>query len=142
MDVDYRNALGLVVWTFIELEWNAVNVGNRIEPGFISKTDKMMAGVIADNIIRIVGVLNASPDQERLAKEVVNFKLLVSVRNDLLHAGPAADVNQGGASSLYRKHVLLSMEFIKKAADDFFDCSTALNADLHGFLNNKGSAES
>lgn len=131
---DYRNALGLAAWVFVELEWNAVNVADRIEKGFIYKVEKMTAGVIAKELTRIVETLPDSPDKVRLRMEAKNFKDLVAIRNDLMHAGPAADPNNGGASTLYRKHAFLNIEFLKKAADDFFDCSAALNAELYGFL--------
>jgi hypothetical protein len=133
-DVEYRNALGQATWAFIELEWNAVNIADLIEPGFVRRAQKMTSGVIAYNLVRLVATLDESSDKKRLLKEARIFKRLVATRNDMMHAGPADDPPHQGHSMLSRTHTFPTSGSLEKAADDFFDCGVALNSHLHGFL--------
>lgn len=130
---DYASALGLAVYCFASLEWNAVWCCERIEPGSIDALEERTAGRVADTLVHLVERLGPSENHVKLHAAADDFRNLVATRNNLVHAKPgtASDGSQG----LFRHGDQWTLNELDRTADAFAECSIRLNEALHGVLN-------
>jgi hypothetical protein len=129
---DYAAAVGLAVYCFASLEWNAVWCCERIERGSIEGLEDRTAGRVADTLVHLVKRLDTSHDQLELHRAATNFRDLVATRNNLVHAKPAS--NSDGSQVLFRHGDPWTVDELEKTAVAFTRCSLKLNEALHGFL--------
>jgi hypothetical protein len=132
VEAAYTSAIGLAVYAFARLEWDAVWCCERISPNSINKLADRTAGGVANKLIELAGTLAASPQRIKLVQASAEFKELVETRNKLVHAKPGTDSD--GGQRLFRDGQPWTVEMIDVAADAFTACSGRLNALLHGFL--------
>ena len=129
---EYTSALGLAVYAFASLEWNAVWCCERIAPGSINELSDRTAGRVADTLRHLVKSLPSSEGRGELERAALDFQALTRTRNNLLHAKPGTA--QDGRQRLFRDGDQWTLEEIEAVADAFTECSIRLNACLHGFL--------
>lgn len=132
VDPAYTSALGLAVYCFASLEWNAVWCCERIEPGSVDALEERTAGRVADTLIRLVERVGTHENQVHLHNAAIDFRNLVATRNNLVHAKPgtASDGSQG----LFRHGDQWMLEELERTADSFAECSVRLNVSLNGIL--------
>lgn len=129
---DYASALGLAVYCFARLEWNAVWCCERIEPGSVESLADRTAGRVADTLLHLVERLGGSAEQAALKSAAADFHFLVGTRNNLVHAKPGTAA--GGEQALFRHGDQWTLSELEGVADAFTACSTRLNHALHGVL--------
>ena len=129
---DYTSAIGLAVYCFASLEWNAVWCCERIEPGSIDGLEDRTAGRVADTLVHLVKRLGASDDQLELQSAATDFRNLVATRNNLVHAKPATA--HDGSEGLFRHGDQWTIDELEETADAFTRCSSRLNRALNGAL--------
>lgn len=129
---EYISALGLATYAFARLEWNVVWCCERLSEGIIHEFPDKTAGHIAQRFVDLVEKMPSGALAQNCAKEAQEFRSLVKVRNDLVHAKPAT--GQDGEQMLNRDGEWWTVQKIEAAADAFADCSLRLNALLHGPL--------
>lgn len=130
VDRDYTSALGLAVYCFASLEWNAVQCCDRIERGSIDKLEERTAGRVADTLLHLVNGLDASPTQRELQLAATDFRFLVGTRNNLVHAKPG--MARDGSQGLYRHGDHWTIAEMESVADTFAACSKRLSQGLNG----------
>jgi hypothetical protein len=131
--IEYASALGLAVYCFASLEWNAVWCCDRIQAGSVENLSDRTAGRVADTLVHLVGTLEHSEEQVGLSSAAADFRSLVGTRNNLVHAKPATAAD--GEQALYRHGDQWTLTELEAVADAFAACSLKLNQALHGFLN-------
>lgn len=131
-DPDYERALGRALFGFALLEWDAVWCAERIKPGFVNEVARLTAGQIAERLFHLSLKLPPSGHRSTCCDAATEFRVLVDVRNDLMHASPCTAPD--GEQRLIRYGVIWSIPDIEKAVTDFAACSGRLNALLHGPL--------
>ena len=124
VDPAYASALGLAVYAFAALEWNAVRCCERIEPGSIDTLSDRTAGRVADTLRHLAGQLPPSPARDRLNSAAADFQALVRSRNNLLHARPGTNTN--GEHCLFREGDQWTPDELAAVADAFTSCSMRL----------------
>lgn len=129
---EYASALGLAVYCFASLEWNAVWCCERIRAGSIENLSDRTAGRVADTLVHLVETLDLSAEQVALSSAATDFRALVGTRNNLVHAKPATAAN--GEQALFRHGDQWTLDELEAVADAFTACSLKLNDALHGFL--------
>jgi hypothetical protein len=129
---EYASALGLAVYCFASLEWNAVWCCERIRAGSVENLSDRTAGRVADTLIHLVGTLGRSEEQVELSRAATDFRALVGTRNNLVHAKPATAAN--GEQALFRHGDQWTLYELEAVADAFTACSLRLNDALHGLL--------
>jgi hypothetical protein len=94
---NYASALGLAVYSFASLEWDAVRCCERLEAGSIDRLEDRTAGRVADTLLHLVNELEPSTHRDEMRGAATDFLLMVSTRNNLVHAKPslAADGSHG-----------------------------------------------
>ena len=129
---DYASALGLAIYCFASLEWNAIWCCERLEPGSIENLEERTAGRVADTLLHLVKRIADSDDKPALEKAAADFRFLVGTRNNLVHAKPgtAVDLTQG----LFRHGDHWTVAEMEGVADAFAECSIRMNMALHGIL--------
>lgn len=133
IDSEYSQALGEAVFTFSILEWNAVWVCERIQPGALSELNPKTAGAISKRLIALSQSLDDSEGKARLLDGASRFADLVVDRNNLLHGRPGTD-QADGMARLFRAGQPWTVQQISEVADKFSECSIILNDCFHGFL--------
>lgn len=134
---DYTSALGLAVYCFARLEWNAVWCCERIEPGSIESLEERTAGRVADTLVHLVKRLGNSEEQAKLQTAAAEFRFLVGSRNNLVHAKPGTALD--GAQGLFRHGDHWTVAELEGVADAFSATSMRLNQALHGLLHDDRS---
>jgi hypothetical protein len=129
---DYTAAIGVAVYCFASLEWNAVWCCERIEPGSIDNLEERTAGRVADTLTHLVKRLADSPEKTALENTAADFRFLVGTRNNLVHAKPGSDPN--GAQGLLRHGDYWTIAELEAVADAFAECGIRLNEAFHGHL--------
>ena len=129
---DYTSALGLAVYCFASLEWNAIQCCERIEPGSIDALEDRTAGRVADTLVHLVKRLGTSKEQLELQSAAADFRFLVGTRNNLVHAKPGTTAD--GAEALFRHGDQWTLAELEGVADAFAGCSNRLNQSLQGVL--------
>ena len=129
---DYTSALGVAVYCFASLEWNAVWCCERIEPGSIESLEDRTAGRVADTLLHLVKGLKPSQEQLELEGAAADFRFLVGTRNNLVHAKPGTAPD--GAHVLLRHGDQWTLAELMRVADAFAACSLRLDRAWHGLL--------
>jgi hypothetical protein len=132
VDPEYMSALGLAVYCFARLEWNAVRCCERIEPGSIATLEDRTAGRVADTLLHLVKRLGGSEEQIGLQSAAADFRFLVGTRNNLVHAKPG--IAPDGRPGLFRHGDRWTLAELEGVADAFAVCSSRLGRALHGVL--------
>jgi hypothetical protein len=122
---DYTSAIGLAVFSFASLEWNAVWCCERIEPGSVDSLEDRTAGRVADTLLHLVKGLKPSKEQLELEQAAADFRFLVGTRNNLVHAKPGTAAD--GAHVLLRHGDQWTLAELIRVAAAFEACSTRLN---------------
>ena len=131
-DPDYISALGLAVYAFATLEWQAVQCCERIEPGSIEALSDRTAGRVADTLRHLAGGLAGSPGQQALEQAASDFQAFTRTRNNLVHAKPG--VGHDGRERLFRDGDQWTIAEMEGVADAFTECALRLRQSLAGFL--------
>lgn len=85
----YLRELGRATYNFAYLEWGIVWLTETLEPGFLSISQTLTAGQLAQKFTDAVERVPASDgDQPELADLARNFRELVKERNRLIHGNP------------------------------------------------------
>lgn len=121
VDPDYTAALGLAVFAFASLEWNAVQCCERLEFGSIDALIDRTAGRVADTLNRHSRSAPIESGRRELEQAASDFRAYVGTRNNLLHAKPGA--SSDGSPRLFRNGDQWTIEEINAVADAFADCS-------------------
>lgn len=132
VDEPYLRSVGLAIFCFARLEWDAVWCCEKIQTGYLSAVATKTAGQIANDLVALAA---AHPDLRVVASlgpPAAEFKLLVAKRNDLVHANPVTASN--GDQRLFRKGVEWTIAAIDDAADEFVATGSQLNHHLHHVL--------
>jgi hypothetical protein len=132
---DYASALGLAIYCFADLEWNAVWCCERLEPGSIENLEDRTAGRVADTLLHLVKRLRSSSEQTELGYAAADFRFLVGTRNNLVHAKPGK--THDGAQGLFRHGDPWTLVELEGVADAFAACSTRINNSLSGLLSSQ-----
>jgi hypothetical protein len=127
---DYASALGLAVYCFASLEWNAVRCCERIEPGSIDSLEERTAGRVADTLLHLVKRLGPSGGQAALQDAATDFRFLVGTRNNLVHAKPGTAPD--GTQGLFRHGDHWTIAELEAVADAFAACAARLDQALQG----------
>lgn len=130
LNPDYASALGLAVYCFASLEWNAVRCCERIEPGSIDALEDRTAGRVADTLLHLVKRLDGSTQQLELQSAATDFRFLVGTRNNLVHSKPGTGPD--GTGALYRHGDAWTREELESVADAFAASSARLEEALNG----------
>lgn len=133
---DYTSAIGLAVYCFARLEWDAVWCCERIEPGSVTELEDRTAGRVADTLLHLVERLGGSAEEEDLKDAAADFRALVGTRNNLVHAKPGTST--GGEQALFRHGDQWLLSELESVADAFAACSMRLNNALLGTLSQSG----
>jgi hypothetical protein len=129
---DYTSALGLAVYRFASLEWNAVCCCERIQPGSVDSLEDRTAGRVADTLVHLVKRLESSAEQFELQQAAQDFRFLVGTRNNLVHAKPGTGAD--GAPALFRHGDQWTLAELQAVAEAFASCGLQLNRALNGVL--------
>ncbi len=124
VDESYTSALGVAVFAFAGLEWNAIQCCERIEPGSIDALNDRTAGRVADTLRHLVRELPPSEARARLEPAAIEFQALVRSRNNLLHAKPG--LNAAGEQRLFRDGDQWTLEELHGIARAFAACARRL----------------
>lgn len=131
VDDEYTKALGLALFAFARLEWDAVWCIEKMSPGSIGSASERTAGGVAKELAKHVGALNLAVGHPLLST-VAEFESLVRVRNAICHGKPGTDVD--GGQRLFRDGCPWTVERIAEAADAFSACQIKLNDILYSFF--------
>jgi hypothetical protein len=126
LDGAYAEAIGRAVFVFARLEWDAIWICEKLDPGYINNLGTKTAGRIANDLTRLTTML---PTGARFAPHCAEFKRLVDIRNKLLHGKPGTAVN--GDQNLIDRGVPWTIEKINDAADEFSTAQIDLNPLMH-----------
>jgi hypothetical protein len=132
VDKAYVTAIGLATFCFANLEWNAINCGEKLNPGYIGKVAWKTEGTIGKDVANFAALIDDPGKQARYRLAATEFKRLVERRNDLMHAKPAATVRN--ESLLYRDSTFWEPDDIDKLADEFAACAQEFNELYHHVL--------
>ena len=132
IDAPYLHAVGLAMICFARLEWDAVWCGEKIQPGYMQTVRKKTAGDIARDLITQAAT-HADPSVvTSLGAGGAEFKRLVNVRNDIVHANPGTSTS--GEQRLFRSGKEWTIAMIDDAADAFVAAGTVLHHHHHNVL--------
>lgn len=134
---EYASAVGLAVYCFAGLEWNAVWCCERIEPGSMEDLADRTAGRVADTLVHLVQGLEHSAKQSDLESGALEFRALVGARNNLVHAKP--ETVHDGEQALFRHGDQWTLSELEAVADAFATCGNRLDQALHGLLAERSS---
>lgn len=124
VDPDYTSALGLAVYAFAGLEWNAIRCCERLEAGSIDALMDRTAGRVADTFLRLTRSIPASETQRDIQQAASDFRAFVGTRNNLMHAKPGVD--QDGRQRLFRDGDQWTIDEMNAVADAFGECGQRL----------------
>ncbi len=135
VDESYVSAIGRAAFCFMVLEWNAVYCCESLKNGIIHSLTKKTAGGIATEFIKLAeNELPASNNKNALVAAAYEFKELVKLRNQLLHAHPCAQPGNPHNSRISHQASVWEPEDINLAADSFSILNGKLSDFNHGFL--------
>lgn len=132
LDDPYAQALGLALFCFARLEWDAVHCCEKMKPGFINDLGRRTAGMIAAELIQLA---SARPDWSTVEAQCLEFKRLVVVRNEIMHGKPGS-LGAEREQRLFHLGSPWTIEKVNKAADEFTACQIHVNDFLHKVLSN------
>jgi hypothetical protein len=125
VDPVYASALGLAVYCFATLEWNAVQCCERLELGSMEDLEERTAGRVGDTLVHLAKQLGDSPAAADLQSAAADFRFLVGTRNNLVHAKPGS--TSEGTQRLFRHGDPWTVAELEGVADAFAACSTRLS---------------
>lgn len=128
----YLHAIGLAMFCFARLEWEAIYCCEKIAPGYLKNVSKKFAGEIAKDLAEKASSLPNQLIGEKLKDISEKYKNSVRHRNDLVHAKPASTSNN--QQQLIRNGDFLSIEQINTWSDSFAALSISLNHIHHNDL--------
>ena len=120
----YTAALGLAVYAFATLEWQAIRWCERIRPGSFETLHDRTAGRVADMLKQLVSELPASEQQRALEGAAADFQAFTRTRNNLVHAKPGT--GHDGRPRLFRDGDQWTIEEMEGVADAFAGCAVRL----------------
>ena len=126
VDADYTSALGVAVYAFASLEWDAIRCCERIRPGSIDELEDRTAGRVADTLLHLAKSLPECEGQRQLRQAAADFRAYVGTRNNLLHSKPGVDAE--GRQRLFRDGDMWTLDELRSVAAAFVKCSGALRA--------------
>jgi len=132
IDEPYLVALGRALFIFAELEWNAVWCAERLQAGYTNTVGTKTAGQVAADFDQLTRAMAAGCVAERTALAARDFRRLVGVRNDIMHAQPCHAPT--GEERLVRRGEIWMIPELEAAADEFAACSIELNELFHHWL--------
>jgi hypothetical protein len=132
IDDAYLHAVGLATICFVRLEWNAAWCCEKMSAGYLNGVVQKTAGRIANDLVALVGAHQDPTVVASLGPPAAEFKRLVGLRNDLVHATPGTAPN--GDQHLFRKGIEWTIGLINDVADEFAAASGPLNHHLHHVL--------
>lgn len=127
---DYASALGLAVYCFASLEWNAVQCCEAMEPGSVEDLEERTAGRVADTLAHLVKRRPETAAKLELQAAASDFRFLVGTRNNLVHAKPGTA--HDGSAGLFRLGDHWTLAELEGVADAFAACSARLEKALGG----------
>jgi hypothetical protein len=131
IEPEYAQSLGVAIFCFAILEWNAVYCCERIQAGYINTVEKQQSTNIAEKLLSL-----AKKQRKELRDKLIppagRFLQLVKMRNDLVHGRPATGQSEKGCLNRRGKEWTVAM--INDAADEFSAWSIELNALLYSEL--------
>jgi hypothetical protein len=130
-ETDYVAAIGLAMFTFARLEWDAIWCIEKMNPGSISTMSDRTAGGIAKELVRLV-MARGLPQEDPFIVAANDFQRLVGTRNAIAHGKPGTAPD--GGQRLFRDGVAWTIEGLNSAADEFTDCQIRMNDILYGYL--------
>ncbi len=130
-ETDYVAAIGIAMYTFARLEWDAVWCIEKMKPGSITVIADRTAGGIAKELVKLVAERGLTP-RDPFVIVAADFKNLVEVRNAIAHGKPASDSH--GGQRLFRDGTPWTIETLNNASDSFTECQMRLNDILYGYL--------
>lgn len=137
VDEPYLSSLGLALFVFARLEWEAVYLveiiyGRKHNPasitGYVGSVGAKTAGQIANDLTQAVAGMSDAKLKAAVEPHAVEFARLVRRRNDLMHANPATAPN--GDQRLFRHGSQWTIPEVDDLADEFSACQIEMN-DLH-----------
>lgn len=130
LEQPYATALGVALFCFARMEWDAIYCCERMNVGYINSLGRKTAGVIATDLISLA---ETRSDWPKFESRCLEFKRLVVTRNELLHGKP---VSWGPANEqrLIHNGAPWTIEAVDDAADAFTACQIELNDFLHNTL--------
>ena len=131
-DEAYLHSVGLAIICFARLEWDAVWCCEKMQPGYLTTVSKKTAGQIANDLVGLAAVQSDPTVVASLEAPAAEFKRLVGMRNDLMHANPATAPN--GDQRLFRRGAEWTIALVDDAADEFVAAAQPLNHHLHHVL--------
>jgi hypothetical protein len=132
VQADYASALGLAVYCFASLEWNAVRCCEAMEPGSVESLEERTAGRVADTLAHLARQRPESAGKHALQAAASDFRFLVGTRNNLVHAKPGTA--RDGSAGLFRLGDHWTLAELEGVADAFATCSARLEKALGGLL--------
>ena len=126
---DYTKALGLALYVFARLEWDAVWCIETLSPGSIGPASERTAGGVSKELAKQVAKLDL-PHDHSLTLAADEFQRLVAVRNAICHGKPGTDAD--GGQRLFREGQPWTVRTLGDAADAFCECQIKLNDLLYG----------
>lgn len=131
---EYLQALGLALYAFARLEWDAVWCCERMGTGYIHALNRKTGGDIAKDFLTRARRRHDVGERKKFIATGKWFLKLVETRNGIMHGNPASDAD--GTQRLFRKGAFWTIESLNKASDDFTACSILFNSYLYGALKN------
>jgi hypothetical protein len=128
LDPAYASALGMAVYCFATLEWNAVLSCERLEAGSMENLEERTAGRVADTLVRLAKQLGKTKAESELQRAASDFRFLVGTRNNLVHAKPGS--TSDGAKRLFRHGDPWTVTELEAVAEAFAGCSSRLSTAL------------
>lgn len=135
-ETEYVAAIGIAMYTFARLEWDAVWCIEKMKPGSISAISDRTAGGIAKELVKLVSG-HGLPQTDPFVIAAADFKNLVEIRNAIAHGKPATDSD--GGQRLFRDGTPWTIETLNGASDAFTECQIRLNDILYGYLGHSKS---
>ena len=120
----YTSALGLAVYAFAALEWNAIRCCEKLKAGSIDALMDRTAGRVADTLLSLARSIPASQQHGDMEQAASDFRAFVGTRNNLLHSKPGLD--QDGRQRLFRDGDQWTIREMNAVADAFEECSQRL----------------
>lgn len=130
VESSYTEALGLVIYAFARLEWDAIWCCERLRPNYVRTVDRKTAGEIAKDLKEYTQTIADEALRADCTSGAVELAQLIGLRNAIVHGKPGPGRDQ----RLFRDGHPFSIEDLDKAADAFTACSLHLNRLLHGPL--------
>lgn len=132
IDTPYLEAVGLAVFCFARLEWDAVWCCEKIQPGYIHTVGTKTAGQIANGLVQLAANYSDVAIQASLGLAATQFKGHTKRRNDLMHGNPGTA--SSGDQRLFRNGREWTIPELNVLADEFTAAGGLLNRHHHHLL--------